>query len=349
MRPNPRRASHGESAPARFRRGRPGDIPFIARKAAEWKLDHDRLIAKDFLIAEASNGDIIGFGRVKRYPSCFELGTVGVAPARRGEGLGGRIVRKLIEAFPSDDVWITTDLLDYFETFGFKVARRGPRELEKKIATACPGMGRPCCRIMSLSRRAALGRVRLARPGDAARCAAIYATYVRRTAVTFETEAPSAADFRKRIADTLKLAPWLVYERGGEILGYAYAGRHRDRAAYRWSVDAAIYLDARRKGEGVGRALYSTLLDCVKLQGFRNVYGGVTLPNPASVGLHESMGFKPIGVYRRVGFKLGVWHDVGWWGLALAENVARPKEPVPLSAALRSPALGQALRRRIAI
>lgn len=190
--------------------------------------------------------------------------------------------------------------------------------------------------------------IRLAGPRDAARCAEIYAAYVRDTAITFETRPPSSGEFKKRMSETLKLAPWLVYEDGGSILGYAYASRHRDRAAYRWSLDAAVYLDPRARGRGIGRALYSTLFDCVKLQGFLNLYGGVTLPNPASVGLHEAMGFKPIGVYRRVGFKRGAWHDVGWWGLEFDKPRGKPTEPTPLRAALRSPRLRRKLLTRVA-
>lgn len=185
-----------------------------------------------------------------------------------------------------------------------------------------------------MTRTAEPGRVRLARTADAARCAEIYAPYVRGTAITFETEPPSTAEFRKRILQILRWTPWLVYERGGLILGYAYASRHRERAAYRWSLDVAVYIDKRHHRQGIGRALYSKLFDCLKFQGFYSAYAGIALPNSSSVGLHEALGFRPVGVYRRVGYKLGAWHDVGWWGLALAEQAGHPKEPTSLPQAL---------------
>ena len=106
--------------------------------------------------------------------------------------------------------------------------------------------------------------------------------------------------------------------------GYAYASRHRDRAAYQWSIDVSVYVRADAHRRGIGRALYAALLRIVVAQGFYNAYAGITLPNPASVGLHESFGFRPVGMYRRVGHKLGAWHDVGWWALDLQPRPASP-------------------------
>jgi phosphinothricin acetyltransferase len=112
------------------------------------------------------------------------------------------------------------------------------------------------------------------------------------------------------------------------LLGYAYASAHRARAAYQWSVDVSVYIHATRHRSGVGRALYRSLLKLLELQGFYHAYAGITLPNPASVGLHEAMGFRPVGVYQAVGFKLGAWHDVGWWQLSLQERLAAPTPPI---------------------
>lgn len=172
--------------------------------------------------------------------------------------------------------------------------------------------------------------VRLARDSDAGAVQAIYAPEVIETPITFEIEPPSVAEMRQRVVDTLRTHPWLVYDRGGATIGYAYATTHRSRAAYRWSVDVSVYVHRQARGIGVGRALYTELLRLLRLQGFANAYAGITLPNAGSVGLHESMGFTPVGVYRGVGFKLGAWHDVGWWELALQPRAASPAEPRPL-------------------
>lgn len=173
--------------------------------------------------------------------------------------------------------------------------------------------------------------MRLAEEGDAEQIAAIYAPIVAGTATSFEVMPPDAAEMRRRIAATLEQYPWLVCERGGEIVGYAYATQHRTRAAYQWSVDTSVYITADCRRRGVGRSLYAALLAALPLQGFFNAYAGITLPNGGSVGLHEAMGFQPVGVYRQVGFKLGQWHDVGWWQRPLQPH-AEPSGP-PLSLA----------------
>jgi L-amino acid N-acyltransferase YncA len=125
----------------------------------------------------------------------------------------------------------------------------------------------------------------------------------------------------------LEQYPWLVCEDGGDILGYAYAGRHRERAAYLWSVDTSIYIRQGRERRGIGRALYTSLLTMLRLQGYVNAYAGATLPNPASVGLHEAMGFQLVGVYRQVGFKYGTWHDVAWFERPLQRRSSEPPMP----------------------
>lgn len=178
--------------------------------------------------------------------------------------------------------------------------------------------------------------IRLATAGDAGPVAAIYAPNVTGSIISFESEPPDADEMRRRIAGTLERYPWLVCERGGRVLGYAYAGAHGSRAAYRWSVDVSVYVHAEAHRTGVGRALYTSLLAALRVQGFYNAYAGATLPNPASVGLHEAMGFRPVGVYRKVGYKMGAWHDVGWWHLALRERVGDPAPPAYLPSLLGS-------------
>jgi phosphinothricin acetyltransferase len=158
----------------------------------------------------------------------------------------------------------------------------------------------------------------LATERDGEALAAIYRPVVETTAISFETTAPDANEMARRIRDTTVTHPWLVYEVGDLVAGYAYATRHRVRAAYQWSVDTSVYVDARCRRNGVGRRLYASLFALLKAQGFANAFAGISLPNAGSVGLHEAMGFVAIGVYRNVGYKLGQWRDVGWWQLSLA-------------------------------
>src|SRR5947209_14873611 len=162
---------------------------------------------------------------------------------------------------------------------------------------------------------------------DAARCAEIYARYVRGSVASFEAVPPDEAEMGRRIAETSRTHPWLVAVRDGEVAGYAYGCPHRARDAYRWSADVSVYIDERRRGEGLGRALYGELLGLLREQGIYTVCAGITLPNEASVALHEGFGFRPIGVYRAIGFKAGAWRDVCWYQLALREPVGPPEEP----------------------
>lgn len=172
--------------------------------------------------------------------------------------------------------------------------------------------------------------VRTARLDDAGAVAAIYAPYVSETPISFEEAPPSRAEMASRIAAVLPTHPFLVFEDDAEILGFAYAGVHLPRAAYRWSANVSVYtaLDAHRRG--IGRALYTALFDLLRRQGFHALFAGITLPNEASVGLHEAMGFEHLGTYREVGFKLGRWHDVGYWRHAVA--VGPPAgDPIPFA------------------
>jgi phosphinothricin acetyltransferase len=168
--------------------------------------------------------------------------------------------------------------------------------------------------------------VRPADVADAAACAAVYAPYVERSVSSFEETPPDAAVMAGRMLDAPRL-PWLVAVRDSEVVGYSYASRHRARPAYRWSVEVSVYLRETERGRGTGRALYAELLDVVRALGYVRALAGITLPNDASVGLHEAMGFTPIGVFRGVGFKHGEWHDVGWWQLTLCDPPAAPLDP----------------------
>ena len=174
--------------------------------------------------------------------------------------------------------------------------------------------------------------IRLAAGRDAPAIAAIYAPIVARTAISFEIDPPSAEEMVRRIATSLPAYPWLVGEEGGSVQGYAYAGPHRARPAYRWSVDVTIYVADGARRHGVGRALYGALLEILRCQGYHAAFAGITLPNAGSVGLHEAMGFAPVGIFRAAGFKLGTWHDVGWWQRQLGPAPAHPADPRPLDA-----------------
>jgi L-amino acid N-acyltransferase YncA len=174
--------------------------------------------------------------------------------------------------------------------------------------------------------------IRLTTERDAEQIAAIYAPIVGDTIISFETEPPTADEMRVRIENTLERFPWLVCERHGQVSGYAYTAAHRSRAAYQWCVDVSAYVHEGERRTGVGRALYTSLIAVLVLQGFYNAYAGIALPNPASVGMHESVGFQPVGVYCGVGYKLGAGHDVGWWQLSLQERVSFPSPPVDLPA-----------------
>jgi L-amino acid N-acyltransferase YncA len=148
---------------------------------------------------------------------------------------------------------------------------------------------------------------------DAAACAAIYAHYVEQSTATFEEVTPSVDEMAVRIASAQERHAWIVAERDGAIVGYAYGGPFKARAAYRYSCEVSVYLDVTARGGGVGRTLYAALLDRMESLGLRMACGGVTMPNDASVALHLAMGFEEVGTYRRIGWKHGEWRDVTWF------------------------------------
>ncbi len=172
-------------------------------------------------------------------------------------------------------------------------------------------------------------QVRLVQPTDAAGILAIYGPYCESTSVSFEIIAPTVEQMRERITRIAADYPWLVAEIDGQIVGYVYATRHSDRAAYRWAVNVAVYVAAQIHRRGVGRTLYDTLFSILREQGCFKAFAGITLPNPASVGLHERMGFAPAAIFRGVGYKFDKWLDVGWWQLDLQPEHPNPPEPRP--------------------
>ena len=170
---------------------------------------------------------------------------------------------------------------------------------------------------------------------DAVACAAIYAPYVTDSFISFEDQVPTTEEMQRRIAGA---HVWLLAESEDGPIGYAYGSAHRERSAYRWAADVAIYIDAGHHRAGVGRALYTQLFDRLRDVGLWTVCAGVTQPNPASIGLHRSLGFVHVGTYRRIGWKQGEWHDVSWWQLDLRPGEQGP--PAELSGRSQTEAAG---------
>jgi L-amino acid N-acyltransferase YncA len=168
--------------------------------------------------------------------------------------------------------------------------------------------------------------IRPVRGPDAAAIADIYAPFVRETSITFELVPPDAAEISRRVASVTRNHPWLVCAEGDALLGYAYATEFRSRAAYRWVAETAIYVRLDMARCGIGRALYARLIDELRRQGYVAAIGVLTLPNAASVGLHEAMGFEQRGVLPGSGYKMGCWHDVGIWQRELGPRPAEPME-----------------------
>lgn len=193
-------------------------------------------------------------------------------------------------------------------------------------------------------------RLRDASPADAEALVRIYGPYIAETAISFETEVPSPEAFAARIEAVQQRWPYLVAVLDEEVVGYAYASAHRDRAAYRFSAEVSAYVDAAVHRRGVARALYSAVLDLLRRQNIVNVYAGIALPNDKSVGFHEALGFRLLGVYRHVGYKMGAWHDVGWWEQTLVDEESLrsgrvPDEPVFAPALRSTPVWNEVLAR----
>ena len=186
--------------------------------------------------------------------------------------------------------------------------------------------------------------IRVARAADSTAVAEIYRPAVTERATSFELEPPDASEMSRRIVACLERMPWLVAEDDGNVVGYAYAGPHRTRLAYQWSVEVSAYVDERAQRRGIGRALYDALFRVLVLQGFRNAYAGITLPNAASEGFHRHLGFTRVGVFRDVGFKQGKWHNVGWLERALVPgDDTPPVPPIPLGVLAHSSLLYEAI------
>jgi L-amino acid N-acyltransferase YncA len=171
--------------------------------------------------------------------------------------------------------------------------------------------------------------VRQASLADAPRCREIYAPYVEDTVISLEETPPSLAEFEQRMRESLATHAWLVLEGPQGVVGYAYGSPYRTRAAYRWACEVSVYVEPGRRRTGAGRQLYEALFDRLVDRGYLTALAGMTLPNPASEGLHRALGFEPVGTWRRIGWKFGAWHDVLWMQRHLAPGSEPPAEPGP--------------------
>ena len=169
--------------------------------------------------------------------------------------------------------------------------------------------------------------IRVATRNDAAGMLEIYAPFILNSGITQETDVPSVGDFQERILSTLEERPWLVCEINGQVAGYAYAGKHRDRKGYQWCTEPSVYISEKYFGVGMAESLYTALFEILKLQGYVNAYAVITLPNDRSIAFHKKFGFEYLTTYKKIGYKLGQWHDVGWMQYEVNPHRDDPEDP----------------------
>ena len=159
--------------------------------------------------------------------------------------------------------------------------------------------------------------IRTCQPADALQLCEIYNYYVQHTVITFEEVPVAEREMTQRISYVTAHLPWLVYERNGSIVGYTYAAPWKERSAYRFSVESAVYVSHTSARQGIGAQLYQALITDLRRRNVHCAVGGIALPNPASIALHEKLGFSKIGQFKEIGWKFDRWVDVGYWELLL--------------------------------
>ena len=189
--------------------------------------------------------------------------------------------------------------------------------------------------------------IRSANQLDTEKMLEIYAPYILNSAVSFETEVPLPEEFQNRVLHYQEKLPWLVCEIKNQLAGYAYATDHRQRKAYEVTKELSVYVHNDYRKLRVGTGLYTALIGILKAQGIHNVLAGITLPNKESVSFHESMGFKPVGVYHNIGYKFGKYYDTGWWELRLGTKNNNPLEIVGINKIINSKAWENAIQAGI--
>ena len=175
-----------------------------------------------------------------------------------------------------------------------------------------------------------ISTIRLANVFDPANLLDIYGPIVEGTIISLEHETPTIEEFAERIQAIIVKTPWLICEIDNKIAGYAYAAPHRTRDAYKWTVEFSAYVSKNQQRKGIGRCLYVSLTEILRIQGYHNALAGIALPNEVSIAFHESLSFTKIGIYHKVGYKLGAWHDVGWWELEINNISEPPGKPLTL-------------------
>ena len=289
------------------------DLAFIEKfencgfQKACW--NHEAHVRMAWIQLSRSNSFHAGLDCIREGIKRFNNAVSGVGYHETVTVVFAQLIHFRMEQFPSNHTWASflaanTDLL-----------AKAPPILSVYYSSELLASIESKVQFVKPDRRALppIGRVRLASPDDATSVLGIYAPYVKNSAVSFELTVPTESDMRDRISSYLAHAPWLVFEIEGKIVGYAYASKHRAREAYQWTVEVSAYVDPEFQKMGIARLLYSRLFGELQNLGFRQALAGIALPNEASVGFHETLGFIPVGVFRKIGFKMGGWHDVGWW------------------------------------
>ncbi len=324
----------------KLRPAEPGDWPVIAALTQgccpQAIPEPGRL---DTCLLGESGAEVVGVVDLEPVGDIGVLRCVAIDRRHQKAGLGKELAAA-VESFArskgiNELCLLTTAAVPFFAGRGYRVDNRADAPAAVQASAAFQASNPDTAVFMTLRLASSAdnaARIRLATGDDAAAILDIYAPIVRHTALSFETEPPSVEQMRGRIVETLAELPWLVsLDERGVVSGYAFAGRHRERAAYRWTVDTTIYVRPGSREQGTGRRLGEELLKRLVQQGYRQAFARVVLPNEPGIRLHQSLGFEAVGVFKNAGLKNGTWRDVSWWQRQLQDLPTQPAEPVPSS------------------